>query len=132
MWKNSLPPIQVHGEKGSLSVPDPNWFSGRVELAEGDAAAREPSLADAPLARKNYPARHPAFANYRGVGLAEMARAIDEGRPHRASAELALHTLAVMDAMLEAAAEGRRVVIAVGCERPAPLEADEARRLLKM
>jgi predicted dehydrogenase len=132
VWNSRQPPIEIHGEKGSLSVPDPNWFSGRVELAEGEADIGELSLADAPMARKNYPARHPAFANYRGLGLAEMARAIDEGRPHRASAEMALHTLAVMEAMLEAAAEGRRVAIAVGCERPAPLEPDEARRLLRV
>ena len=132
VWNSRQPPIEIHGEKGSLSVPDPNWFSGRVELAEGEADVGELSLADAPLARKNYPARHPAFANYRGLGLAEMARAIDEGRPHRASAEMALHTLAVMEAMLEAASEGRRVAIAVGCERPAPLATDEARRLLKL
>ena len=39
VWKNGLPPIEIHGEKGSLSIPDPNWFSGRVELAEGDADA---------------------------------------------------------------------------------------------
>ena len=132
VWKSNLPPIEIHGEKGSLSVPDPNWFSGRVELAEDDAAARELSLADAPLARKNYPSRHPAFANYRGLGLAEMARAIGEGRPHRASAEMALHTLAVMEGMLEAATEGRRLAIAFGCERPAPLAADEATSLLKL
>ena len=108
MWKHGLPPIEIHGEKGSLSIPDPNWFSGRIELAEGDADACELPLADEPLARKNYPAGHPVFANYRGLGLAEMARAIDEGRPHRASGEMALHTLAVMAGMLQAAAEGRR------------------------
>lgn len=30
-----LPRIEVHGTEGSLSVPDPNWFEGLVELNRG-------------------------------------------------------------------------------------------------
>jgi hypothetical protein len=72
----------------------------------------------------------PVHANYRGLGLADMARAIIEDRSHRADGALALHALAVMTGMLDAAAEGRKVNIAVQCERPRPLEAGEARSLL--
>ena len=71
VWNSRQPPIEIHGEKGSLSVPDPNWFSGRVELAEGEADVSELSLADAPLARKNYP------------GAAPRVRQLPRPRPRR-------------------------------------------------
>jgi hypothetical protein len=50
-----------------------------------------------------------------------MARAIQTGRPHRASGELAYHVLDVMQSILDAATEGRRQDIESVCERPAPL-----------
>ncbi len=47
-----------------------------------------------------------ADGNYRSLGVADMAHAILEGRPHRASGDLALHVLEVMEAF-ETAAEVR-------------------------
>ena len=44
-------------------------------------------------------------ANYRGLGLADMARGIADRRPHRANGDLGLHVLAVMEGILEAATE---------------------------
>ena len=131
VWKHSLPPIELHGEIASLRLPDPNWFGGRVEIAEGRDGWRAISTRGEPFSAANWPLSKPAHANYRGLGLAEMARAIVEGRPHRAGGKLALHALAVMTGMLEAAAEGRKVVIAVPCERAAPLTRREAKSLLK-
>ena len=45
----------------------------------------------------------------RGLGIEELAQALAEERPHRASAELALHVLEVAEAAVEAAA-GRKVI----------------------
>ncbi len=80
--------------------------------------------------RLNWPHAEPKVANYRGLGLADMARAIKDERRHRANGELALHVLAVMAGILEAATEGRRVTIAQTCERPSPLDETQARELL--
>jgi predicted dehydrogenase len=130
VWKHSLPPIELHGEIASLRLPDPNWFGGRVEIAEGRDGWRAISARREPFSAVNWPLSKPVHANYRGLGLADMARAIIEDRSHRADGALALHALAVMTGMLDAAAEGRKVNIAVQCERPRPLEAGEARSLL--
>ena len=73
---------------------------------------------------------HSWAANYRGLGLADMARGIADRRPHRANSEVGLHVLAVMEGILRAAAQNRRVIIEQGCERPAPLSDEEARDLL--
>jgi hypothetical protein len=62
-----------------------------------------------------------ADANYRSLGLADMAHAILDARPHRASGALALHVLEVMQAFVTASREERIVDIESRVERPAPL-----------
>jgi predicted dehydrogenase len=131
VWKHSSPPIELHGEIASLRLPDPNWFGGRVEIAQGRDGWRAISARGEPFSAVNWPLSKPVHANHRGLGLADMASAIIEGRSHRADGAFALHALAVMAGMLDAAAQGRKVDIAVSCERPRPLEAREARSLLK-
>jgi len=75
---------------------------------------------------------HPqgALANYRTVGLADMAVAIQEGRPHRCSLELALHAVDVMTSILKSGETGKFVTLSTSCERPAALGVEEARALL--
>jgi hypothetical protein len=50
-----------------------------------------------------------------------MAHAIISGRPHRASGELALHVLEVMEAFETASKSGEIVKIKTRVERPAPI-----------
>ncbi len=131
VWKHSMPPIELHGQKASLRLPDPNWFGGDVLIAGKDEDWRTIPTDGKTFGKKNWPATGPRFTNDRGLGLAEMARAIIDSRPHRASGDLALHVLAVMASILEAATEGRRVAIAPACERPSPLGEPEGKGLLK-
>lgn len=65
-----------------------------------------------------------ADGNYRSLGVADMARAIVDDRPHRASGDLALHVLEVMEAFDIAAREYVFVDIATPVMRPAPLSDD--------
>jgi predicted dehydrogenase len=103
-------PIELYGESGSLIVPDPNHFGGKVELATAAEDWRE------------IPTRGPyADGNYRILGLADMAQAIRSGRPHRASGELAFHVLEVMEAFQTSSDAGEAVKISTRPERPAPL-----------
>ncbi|HZZ61971.1 MAG TPA: Gfo/Idh/MocA family oxidoreductase [Roseiarcus sp.] len=108
-------PIELYGERGSLIVPDPNYFGGRIELATADEDWRE------------IPTRHAyADGNYRILGAADMALAILSGRPHRASGALALHALEVMEAFQASSDSGRAVSVSTRPERPAPLPASLA------
>ena len=50
-----------------------------------------------------------------------MAYAILNNRPHRASGDLALHALEVMEAFEVSSKEGRTVDIKTKVDRPAPL-----------
>jgi predicted dehydrogenase len=129
VWKHSISPIELHGQKASLRLPDPNWFGGNVLIAGKDEDWRTIHTDSKTFGKKNWPATGPKFANDRGLGLADMARAIIDGRPHRASGDIALHVLAVMAGILEAATEGRRTPIALRCERPIPLGEADAKGL---
>ena len=103
-------PIELYGEKGSLIVPDPNYFGGKIEVATASDDWRE------------IPTQGPyADGNYRIVGLADMAHAIRTGRPHRASGELAFHVLEVMEAFQASSDGGKAVEISTRPERPATL-----------
>ena len=130
VWRHGVLPIELHGEKASLRVPDPNFFGGDLAIAEGRADWRAISTLEATFGKLNWPHEEPKVANYRGLGLADMARGILDKRPHRANGDVALHVLRIMAGALEAATEGRAVTIAGRCERPAPLGDTEAAGLL--
>ncbi|MDR3192500.1 MAG: Gfo/Idh/MocA family oxidoreductase, partial [Treponema sp.] len=85
VYSHTLPWIEIYGSEGTLRVPDPNTFGGPVYVKR----FREENWSLIPLL-KNYP------ENSRGLGITDMAEAIAEGRPHRASGELAYHVLEVM------------------------------------
>ena len=73
---------------------------------------------------------NPVIANFRSLGLAEMANAIVEGRPHRCSGRFALHALAVMLGIIEAAESGEPVEIGFPGATLLALTGEEAKRLL--
>jgi predicted dehydrogenase len=109
--KHSHLPYELYGTEASLLVPDPNWFGGEVKIARPRAEAWESVPVTLPY----------ADANYRSLGAAEMAHAILADRPHRASGDLALHVLEVMEAFDLASQEERVIDIGTTIERPAPL-----------
>jgi len=104
--------IEIQGTEGTLAVPDPNTFGGPVRLCR--AGSRE---------WEERPLSHANAAQSRGLGLADMVLAAREGRPHRASYELAAHVLEMMESILRASDEERHVALETRCERPAPLPA---------
>ena len=110
-WDSQLPRIEVHGTLGSLIVPDPNGYGG-------------PILFSVPGRTEGWREVPPAFGflgNKRGAAVADMAAAIGEGQPHRASGRLAAHVLDVMHSFLDSSEHGRHISPATTCERPAPL-----------
>ena len=102
--------IEVYGTEATLSVPDPNTFGGPVQIRRHDDA----DWTDVPLTHAN-------AAESRGIGLADMVRAERNGRPARASDDLALHVLELMEKAIAASDSGRHETIESRCERPAPL-----------
>lgn len=113
VWKHAHGHIEIYGSTGSMLVPDPNRFDGQVQVSEkkGDWTV--------------VPETHLyGDGNYRILGLADMAQAITDNRPHRASHELSLHVLEIMDSILKSAAEGKRIDLTHPAGRPAPMRED--------
>lgn len=105
--------IEIHGTEGTLAVPDPNTFGGRVQIWK--RGAREWT---------EMPVERPHGEQSRGIGLADMTWAMRTGRPHRASGELASHCVDVMQSLIESAEQQAQLEVASTCERPAPIPAD--------
>jgi predicted dehydrogenase len=112
--KHAHVPIELYGTEASMLVPDPNFFAGPVKLAKPRAPEWEEVPVTAPY----------ADANYRSLGVADMALAIVNDRPHRASGDLALHVLEVMEAFDTASRTEKIVDIETTVSRPAPLSDD--------
>ncbi len=108
--RHSSNPIEIHGTEGSLKVPDPNTFGGEVFVSRRE----HKDWQSVPLA-------FPHTDNFRGIGVADLAVALRQNRPNRASGELAYHVLDVMCALDDSAREGRHITIESTAAQPAPL-----------
>ena len=134
VWKHGHPPIELYGTEGSLRVPDPNFFGGNVEYTDkgGDWISVDPS--DRTFGKPNWRSPNwapsmPDRANYRCLGIAELASAAVNGTPHRASGALASHALEVMHAILNAGTSGETIKIRSKIERPEALSEKDAAAL---
>jgi predicted dehydrogenase len=111
-WATRQPLFEVYGTAGTLAVPDPNRFDHSVEL--WTTGSRQWGTA-------------PTAGGYadagRGYGLADLAHALNTDRPHRASGELALHVLEVMDAVARSSAEHAVIELTTSVDRPDPVPA---------
>ena len=114
IWAANLPCLEVHGTEGSLSVPDPNTFGGPVRLFRPENGWKDVVLT------------HGFADNSRGLGLADMADSLENGRPARASGALALHVLDAMQCFAESARSGSFSSIRCKTMQPAPLGLGEA------
>ncbi|PKA45216.1 oxidoreductase [Rhizobium sullae] len=130
VFRHSNHPIELHGTEGSLRLPDPDNFGGVVALSSQGAQWQETDTAGELFGAANWPAAAPDRANYRMLGLADLARSIVEGRPPRASGDLALHVLEVMEAILRAGEIGAAQAVSGTVAQPKELREDEARSLL--
>lgn len=101
--------IEVHGEAGSLIVPDPNTFAGDVQIATlTDAAWRS----IAPTA--GY------VGATRGFGISDLAATAPGDEP-RAGGQLAFHVLDIMESLQASANGGRSVAVGSRVGRPSPV-----------
>ncbi len=103
--------LEIYGSEGSIWVPDPNMFDGEVLLLRG---------------RESEPVSMPRIFDYkensRGLGLADMAKAIAAGRDHRANCDGQLHVVEIMNALYTSSNTGSFVSIESKYERKAPMK----------
>jgi predicted dehydrogenase len=112
VWKQGHNPIEIYGTQGTLFVPDPNGFGGPVKVATGGVPG--PVISECPLS-------HIYTENSRSIGVADMAYAMQSGRKHRCSGDLAFHVLEIMESFEKSSLAGKHIELTTTCVRPAAL-----------
>ncbi len=110
VWESNNSTLVIYGTEGTLRLPDPNTFGGPIQHLK----AGEQEWTDLPL-------RYGNTVNSRGLGVWDLATAMQAGTPHRASGELGYHTLDVMASVLESAEQGQHITVESTFDRPAIL-----------
>jgi predicted dehydrogenase len=110
VYDTGLPHIEIYGTEGSLRCIDPNNFPGAIYVRRPDGD----KLIEVEC-------KHGYNQNSRGIGVADMAVAIKNGRPNRASGEMACHVVDVINAVHESAEVGKRLDMVTTCDQPKAL-----------
>lgn len=122
VWGHKRSAIEIYGTEGSLLGVNPNFFGATPQITLRDGAWQDVDTSAFPFRVDNRELRSGMWvADYRIVGVVDMAMALRQGRPHRASGELALHVLEVLEAFEKSAVCGQHVSVDSRCERPAAI-----------
>jgi predicted dehydrogenase len=103
--------VEISGSAATLAMPDPNRFDGDIRVHELGADGWTTVPASGP-------------ADGRGLGVLDLARGLRSGAPHRATGEVALHVLEILEAIDRSAATGAFEPVLTSFTRPAPLPGD--------
>lgn len=99
--------VEIHGAEGTIVIPDPNQFTGRIAYVKPLGVIRDGMSFE----QEWIEIAHEDVQVGRGLGALDMVRAIAEGRPHVASGELGFHVLDILLSAQESAATGATVVV---------------------
>ena len=130
--------IELYGNKGSLIVPDPNMFGGSVFTCKkiGDKW-KEYKTNKMPLGKINIRTQSaranesPTNANYRGIGLAEMAYCIENKKLNRCNGELSYHVLDIIQSTMKASKTNKKQKIKSTCKKPKYFSQKEIKKILR-
>jgi predicted dehydrogenase len=99
--------VEIHGTDGTIVLPDPNRFDGRIAYVKPLGVIRDGGSSE----QEWIEIEHDAVDVGRGIGALDMARAIAERRAHVASGELGFHVLDILLSAQESAATGQTVTV---------------------
>ena len=103
--------LEVNGTEATMLFPDPNQFDGDVTIRRRGGEEWETVATTKAL-------------SFRGTGVLDMARALREGRPHRAQGALAYHVLDTMIAIAESVESRAFVEVESSVDKPSLLPED--------
>jgi predicted dehydrogenase len=131
--------MELYGTKVTLVVRDedpnagPNVFGGDVYFKDRDTyrwksmPRREEETAipwNKAVVKHGFSSTS-YVTNHRGIGLIDTVRSIRDGKPNRASGEMALHMLEVCEGILTSAREKRYVELHSVFTQPDPMPVHE-------
>lgn len=103
--------LEIYGTEGILLCHDPNYYGDELKpIRKGDSTPH-------PL-----PLTHGyGDADYRGLGVADLAWAITNNRPHRCGLDLGLHAFEVIHSIIRSGQTEQTYRMTTSCRRPEPL-----------
>lgn len=130
VYRHSQVPIALHGTAGSLHLPDPDTFGGTISLSRHGAPWEDIDTSADLYGQINWPYAAPDRANYRMLGIADLAAGLRAGRPPRASGALALHVLEILEAILRSGESRQPVEMTTTVTQPPLLAEPDAQSYL--
>ena len=104
------PVLTLHGTMGILYMADPDHFGGEVKVIV--KGGNEPFVMQQ---------SHAFTEEYRGLGVAEMAWAMRQGRKNRASKEMAYHALDILHSIVKSSETGSNQKLKSTFEKTPPI-----------
>ena len=130
--------IELYGSRGSMIVPDPNMFGGSVYVCNKlgnpwkEYKTNKMHLGKINIRSQSSRANEsPTNANYRGVGLAEMAYSIENKKINKCNGELSLHVLDIIQSTMKACKTNKPQIIKTTCKKPSLFLTKDIKKILK-
>lgn len=102
-----LADFRIYGTKGVLILPDPNHFGGEVKVILNEKTRGNKEIILEPVSSN--------AEELRGIGPAEMEKAIRENRPCRTDAMQAIHVLDILTQIMESSRSGKKEKVNTTC-----------------
>jgi predicted dehydrogenase len=123
--------FEIYGTEGTIIVPDPNTFGGPILLFRKEDMVAGPKIDPALVkmeeitAYRHYRQLPLMFAyrdNSRGLGLADMCKAIETGRDARANSVQQMHVLEILTSFEKSSREKKYIELKTKFNRVAPMK----------
>ena len=126
VWSHSHSNMEIYGLKGSLIIPDPNFFSGDILISKKNGEwlniNNDNMLLGIPNKTDNSGAK---IANYRGIGLSDMVNSIITNKKPRCSLDLSLHVLEIMEGIIKSSETSKIYKLTTNPNKPELLDEKE-------
>lgn len=129
-WMSSMPKLEIYGTEGTLLLPDPNYFGGKIKIIRKEKVLDSLNLyggEEIPYSSdykdlQEIPQIYMQPMEYiRGLGVLDMAYAFVYGRKHRTNEELIYHVTEAMLSFDVSARTGEIYNMTSTCDRPEPM-----------
>jgi predicted dehydrogenase len=123
--------FELYGTDGTIIVPDPNTFGGPILLFRKEDMVFGPRVDPALIKMEEIsPYRHyrqlPLMyayrGNSRGLGLADMCKALETGRAHRANSMQQMHVLEILTSFSKSCQERKYIELTTKYTRGEPMK----------
>ncbi len=127
IYRSNLPMLEIYGDAGTLSYPDPNFGGGTPKIYRKEQYIDTVYQSSAEVQARSerffeLPELLPRKKDYsRGIGVQELAHSIAEDSENRTGGGFILHITEALEGIRRSAESGAYWHMRTDCKRPQPL-----------